>query len=258
MDRSQNWKRRDADSRPRRERAQGRAKLKGADRTGISSRLRRFYRVIRGYASIAEFGVKSGLPDSTLKGWLGKNNSRAPDVASLLTLAWKEGVSLNWLLLGEGPEFFAATVTRRELTGELRGAVVLRIARDLALTPEYVTANLPSGAAMLREFESLYVERIRSLRAQRRADTERRKATLLEVAEGRHTRAVMVAARRVLSNEPNALDELRELIEPAIPGEPTASAIADDEHATRELVSREVDVALRAAKTPTRRRRAAH
>jgi transcriptional regulator with XRE-family HTH domain len=83
--------------------ANGRRKLDKKTLNAIGRRLRE-WQERKGYTSRNEFAEKCGIPASTLKAWCTNVAPKSPDVASLMDLAEKEGMSLNWLLFGEGPE----------------------------------------------------------------------------------------------------------------------------------------------------------
>ncbi len=68
----------------------------------ISQRLRALAQ--ERYGSLEKFRSKLGVARTTGIAWFGGRHPSVPEVPFLLHLAENTNVSLNWLLLGEGPQ----------------------------------------------------------------------------------------------------------------------------------------------------------
>jgi transcriptional regulator with XRE-family HTH domain len=91
----------------------------------ISVRLRAY--VKSEYETLFELREALGLPKSTLQGWLSRSAPRVPDTAALLALAKEARISLNWLLLGVGPEQLGAALPTVEAEAALRMNLVAEV-----------------------------------------------------------------------------------------------------------------------------------
>ena len=113
---------------------------------------------------------KLGTPHSTVAGWFDKEDPAIPEVVNCVKLARQENLSLNWLLLGEGPELLGATVPFGDLAENLRTTIVTelkvelktdrigaRMARNREI--EWVLDRfLPDADALLREIVDRYTD----------------------------------------------------------------------------------------------------
>lgn len=80
----------------------GRAKVPRGDAKAIAARLREFAQTREG--SWEGFYKKLNISRTTAGSWIHAARPCVPDPSSLLVLARKANINLNWLLLGEGPE----------------------------------------------------------------------------------------------------------------------------------------------------------
>lgn len=102
-------------------------KVSKDDARAIGERLRDF--ALRRYESWEEFCRKVGVPRTTGIAWAKKEPS-VPEGRSLLELARKTNLNLNWLLLGEGPE-----LREKEATTD-RGQLLAAIQAQLRATTD--------------------------------------------------------------------------------------------------------------------------
>jgi hypothetical protein len=79
----------------------GKRSLSLDERRGIRDRLHQFR--LRHYRTRQAMNRDAGVPHNTAAGWFDKN-PRTPDTVSLVRIAERKNLNLNWLLLGEGPE----------------------------------------------------------------------------------------------------------------------------------------------------------
>ena len=209
---AKDWQR--EDRRPRSQSAPGRAKLQDNRAKDIRARLRRLQRD-RGYASQAEFAARAGIRDSSLKGWLAKK-PRAPDIPNLLLLSHNLGVSLDWLLLGQGrPELVGADRPREELATALRSYLISAIAvRDLAKYRELIEQEiLPDGAKFLQNLVDL-------LDVNARKRVKERSALLREISVQDQVGTAVSALPRIQAalEAPGTPDEKLERVAAALRG----------------------------------------
>src|SRR5690242_2382864 len=94
----------------------GRSKLQKSDARDIKDRLLRH---TQRWDSRNKWAKELDLPPSTVTGWFA-GTPRAPDTFQLLQMARKRRLSLNWLLLGEGPELLGPGSSRASLESELQ------------------------------------------------------------------------------------------------------------------------------------------
>lgn len=71
------------------------------ERQSIRDRVRRFRE--RHYPSRQAMNRDAGVPHATASGWF-HTDPAMPDTVSLVRLAERKNLNLNWLLLGKGPE----------------------------------------------------------------------------------------------------------------------------------------------------------
>jgi transcriptional regulator with XRE-family HTH domain len=90
--------------------------------------------------------------DTTITQWLNRNDPSTPDVVSLVRLARREGVSLDWLLLGEGVRHRLAVPASDRLPDLLEAAVVAAVL-DRAPGWEWL---VPGGTELVVECGQMY------------------------------------------------------------------------------------------------------
>ncbi len=100
----------------------------------------------------AELRGVLGCGDTTVTQWLNREDPSTPDVVSCVRLARKEGVSLDWLLLGEGQRQRRAVPASGALP-DLLEAAVLAAVLDRAPGWEWL---VPGGAELLAECRRVY------------------------------------------------------------------------------------------------------
>ena len=152
---------------------QGRKTLPLKERKAIRDRLRE-HLVTSDKSQTELFDKELGFPSSTVAGWFNAKDPTVPEVASCVELAKQENLSLNWLLLGEGPELQGATVPFKKLAENLRATIAaeLKAARvgtrqEIELVPDQF---LPDADALLQRIVYRYTEDYRQwIEAMRRA-----------------------------------------------------------------------------------------
>lgn len=134
----------------------GRKALNAQDRVRIRERLRTHVR--RRYKTTALFTRTVGLPQSTVTGWFDNEAPHTPDVAQLIKIAKRSGLSLDWLLLGEPSEYRGAVRPAEKIAGRFRQALVDELFdRELAARKE-IEALLPDADHILEAAVSRYTE----------------------------------------------------------------------------------------------------
>lgn len=83
--------------------------------SSIGERLR--LAIKAGGETYAEFSEKTGIPYRTLQNYL--RNEREPNAASLAKIREATGVNLNWLLTGEGDDYFGDVLGIEDLMYKL-------------------------------------------------------------------------------------------------------------------------------------------
>jgi transcriptional regulator with XRE-family HTH domain len=97
--------------------------------------------------TVDTFAAKCGAPaHTTAREWL--NGNVLPDAHYLLGIAIALGVTVDWLLTGEGPEYKGATRTTADLKRDLALAITARAAGTADLSPAML-AHLIDGADLL-------------------------------------------------------------------------------------------------------------
>jgi transcriptional regulator with XRE-family HTH domain len=86
-----------------------RSRVSSRDAKAISNRFKDFAR--RRHKSVAALLKHLDVSDRTGKGWTRLKDPRVPDVPTLLRFARELNLSLDWLLLGEGPDLRHREVT---------------------------------------------------------------------------------------------------------------------------------------------------
>jgi len=109
-----------------------RSKAEVADTKGVRDRLRRF--VKEWFSDWNDFTEKLVVPRTTSDGWRSKKGSSIPDSAWLLRLAQETNLSIDWLLLGEGPMLRQKTAANpRE---QVRNAIEAELRQTESLPPQ--------------------------------------------------------------------------------------------------------------------------
>src|SRR4051812_18389751 len=128
----------------------GREGTKSGDAKGFSKRLQAWMK-LRGFEQKAPFARASGIPISTLRGWC--NDERAvPETPKLLTLARNNpGLSLDWLLLGEGSPEREVSRRPQDLQRDLRQLLLNRLSEGRTVDEmKELEQYLPKGKYLLR------------------------------------------------------------------------------------------------------------
>lgn len=129
------------------ERGPGRARPLATDIHAVRRRLESFIR--SRYESVYEFTRALGLAPSTVQSWIRREAPKIPDASSLIFLARATGVSLNWLVLGEGPDLLGATATGTELAQDLRSTVVAELISSKYAPASAIKELVPAGNELL-------------------------------------------------------------------------------------------------------------
>lgn len=198
------------------------------------------WQAIRSYRSQAKLAESAGVEPSTLKGWLTGSDAKrkTPDLASLLQLAEKEPVSLDWLLLGEGSEQRGVSRPIGALEVDLRATVVNALGRT-ARDRREVEVLLPRGEDLLLLVQDWARKHVNAERERRRGAINANKKRLLQ-AQAKDLASVSAqlpkAIRRkidVLHQAARSLDSVPEYT--VDPWELPAQPVADFELTTNVL-----------------------
>jgi transcriptional regulator with XRE-family HTH domain len=122
----------------------------------IRERLRTWYRPR--YKTQEAFAERLNLPRTTVTGWFHTRRPKSPDLVHLLGIASREGLSLNWLLLGEPPEMRGAARSISELAADVRRYLVAGLQRGASATGKQTDEYLPGGEDLLERLVVLWVE----------------------------------------------------------------------------------------------------
>lgn len=125
--------------------AGGRRTPENADE--IAARLLAY--ILGKHKSIYKYAQASPFSNKSVYRWVNPAHPQTPDAAPQIDLARDLGISLDWLLLGEGPESRGALVPRPDLADALRAQVVADIARVARADRQEVESVIPSGKALL-------------------------------------------------------------------------------------------------------------
>ena len=98
-----------------------------ADATAIRERLRLW--VNERHSTQEAFASAVGIQRPTVTGWLGRRQG-APQVSHLLVIARKDRLSLNWLLLGHGPDLLTDEAAHREEAPRLYALLAAELGRE--------------------------------------------------------------------------------------------------------------------------------
>src|SRR5713101_7962584 len=130
------------------ERGPGRLSVPAGEARRIAKRLRA--RIVDRDGSVYAFAKRTRLPPSTVQAWTRTTKPAVPDPARLLVLARDLGISLDYLLLGEGPELRGAPAPRGVLAEDLRKWLIVELtARGIGDSGE-LDRMVPAGDSILR------------------------------------------------------------------------------------------------------------
>ena len=165
----------------RQRRKKGRPAVKTEDLRAIVSRLREWFTqrepALRpnGEPNLSEIQRRTGIPRTTISGWLGEGapkGKKVADVPHLLGLARREHVSLNWLLLGIGPERLGAAASASTTAQELRHRVLAEVLGRLRVAPTLLEQIVPPADELLRSAVDAAASRVLDELAQRKQHLE--------------------------------------------------------------------------------------
>src|SRR5947199_5250580 len=140
-------------------RGPGRRSIPGADARAIRDRLVGFIR--DRYGSVYEFTATFGHADSTVQGWVSKTKPRVPDAATLLALARDTGLSLDWLILGEGAAELRGTgASMGPFANELRRTLVAELVAHGGVHVQEAEMTLPEPRTLFRVVLAHWRERV--------------------------------------------------------------------------------------------------
>lgn len=187
----------------RRKGSPGRSSPPNPQMQAIAGRLRDWYRAR--YKNQGAFADAIDVRENTVSGWLG-SYPKAIDLVNLLKLA-KAGISLDWLLTGEGPDVRGAMQASPALAKSLRGYVVASLSvGDLADYRALIERKVPQGDGLLRGLVEAERARITALVGDIEQELERDKH-----------RAELRDLRR-----------FRRSVEGAVPAEPSVASTSDE------------------------------
>lgn len=150
----------------------GRQRVPTSHAYQIRGRLVRFIRLYR-QQSTARFADAAGLQQATVRKWLRKDDPVTPDVATLLEVARRTNLSLNYLVLGEGPMLREDHTPGDGPADQFRGQVVARLRAMEAITDDVLIDVVPNGEAFLKDVSVHYLAKARRYRTDL-ADARRR------------------------------------------------------------------------------------
>ena len=133
--------------------------------TGKAMIRRRLKRFLTARGGVYPLHAHGPFAEGTVKNWVGGRES-LPSLERAAELAQKTGLSLDWLVTGEGSEFRGGPAPRADVARELRSHVAA------VMMPEFgplAETALPIPEVMLVEVTDSYRERIAAvLRSRRR------------------------------------------------------------------------------------------
>jgi len=124
-----------------------------AEARAIRDRLQLYVR--SNYKSRLAFERRLRVSHATVTAWFGTDPA-IPDTVHLLTLARKENLSLDWLLLGEGGELRGTAVPSNDLGNSVRKWLVAKLVSEGTVSRDDAEKYLPEGSRLLH---SLFVDR---------------------------------------------------------------------------------------------------
>lgn len=154
---------------------QGRPRVGDDDRKAIQKRMKWWYKTWRNSPSQAKWAESLDIGRTTVVGWFRKTAPTLPDLAYLLVMARKQGMSLNWLLLGDLPEMRQTMGSVSDVGNALRSLLVTDVAANRkAWTREELDSFLPAPEQLIREVAKRYGKLYRQARAKTAVDRVRR------------------------------------------------------------------------------------
>jgi hypothetical protein len=139
------------------------------ERRAIRDRLNLFRE--RHYPNREAMNRDAGVPHATASGWF-HTDPAAPDTVSLVRIAARKNLNLNWLLLGEGPELRGID-TNANVWDQLRQTLVAELVNQGATrveAEEMIPGSRNLFHFMMVEMLELWTE----LKDQRRSPSSRR------------------------------------------------------------------------------------
>jgi hypothetical protein len=116
---------------------------------------------------------KSGFSHATLKAWLRTKAPRFPVTPALIEFAQLTGASLDYLILGEGPEFRSQVLPIGDLGAMLRTEIARRLTHGGFPAGVLIAHDLPDGAILLREITTVRYKEWSAAFRKRYLDDER-------------------------------------------------------------------------------------
>jgi len=111
-----------------------------------------------------------GFSHATLKAWLRTSKPRVPVTPALIEFAQLTGASLDYLILGEGPEFRGQALPIGELAVMLRAEIARRLTDGGFPLGVLIAHELPDGDALLRQIANVRYKEWRAAFLKRFAD----------------------------------------------------------------------------------------
>lgn len=109
------------------------------------------------FGSRRRFASHVGVPPTTVTRWFAKKPS-SPDIASLVKVARKTRLSLNWVLLGVGPEFLGPTRDVAKLEPAVRAHVIAGVTMG-GVPADLADRLVPDGDELLRQVVAAHRQR---------------------------------------------------------------------------------------------------
>ena len=113
----------------------------------------------------AALARKLGVSPSVVCGWFGAE-ARCPEVETLIRIAERLSISLNWLLAGIGSKELRRLPPTAPLPDQLRDAITVQVRLSRTASKAEVEASVPAGNEL---FEKLLKENLERLDLTRKA-----------------------------------------------------------------------------------------
>jgi len=115
----------------------------------IAARLQKFLEKRYGTRYEASVAKDTGVPWGTVYRWTNVEEPITPETPTLIAIARGTGISLDWLLLGEGLPERGTLQPRPELADALRAQVVAAVATAERASSDEAKEALPPGSELL-------------------------------------------------------------------------------------------------------------
>ena len=137
-------------------------KLPLASRQSVARRLTSFLES-RGITQ-AQFERELNLSHATVANWFNLKNPKTPDATSLLRMAERYNLSLDWILAGVGAPLRQTAVDPADVAEAFRAAVIAELRSRCQATDAEIDTWVPKGEALLRVDVEKYADVVESWR----------------------------------------------------------------------------------------------